>query len=159
MNLSLLLLSYSASLHTSGEWHLVFVTAAYCNLMIIIFSLNPLLYSDGYYVFSTLLKMPNLRKSSSKSILKIMTGKAKSEDIVYGIYFAIVLTLATLFVIPELYHTIVSTILRIQEGMTVWEVIRQFANVFIMLALGVFASLFAKRTKKRDVDIGTHEEV
>jgi len=149
-NLTLLLIAFSTSLYTSGELNLILITLAYCNLMIIIFSLNPILYSDGYYVFSTMTKTPNLRKSSGKSIYKIFTGKAKTEDVIYAAYFLLVVVLIGIFAAPQIVNTIIMTTQNIRNGMTVWEVLKNFSNILIMLVISIMAGVITKRRQTRE---------
>lgn len=144
LNLSVLLFTYSLSFHVDGEAKLILLVTAYCNLSIIIFSLNPLLYSDGYYAFSTILKTPNLRKSSGKCFLKILTGKAKLEDYVYSFYFFIVIVLAIVFIVPECIYTVQSLITDVQRGVTIVEIFKSFSNIFIMVVIGMLAMIFSK---------------
>ena len=46
---------------SKGAWYVIFVMGALINFGLAIGNMLPLLYSDGYYVVSTLLKVPNLR--------------------------------------------------------------------------------------------------
>lgn len=149
INISLLILSFSAARYMTGQLNLILMIICYCNLMIIIFSLNPVLYSDGYYLFSTLLKIPNLRKSSGRSIAKLLTGKARLEDIVYCLYFLAVIVLVCLFVFPGLIQTIAATVVNLQNGMNVWELLISYTNILIMITIGISARFFAKRMEKK----------
>lgn len=51
----------------------------FVNLMMAINNLMPFMYSDGYYVPSTLLRMPNLRKKSLFG-LKGLIGKGVTAE-------------------------------------------------------------------------------
>jgi len=62
MNFFLALICFVAINYSDGYLCLFFMTGVTVNLVLGISSLIPLVTSDGYYILSTLLKTPNLRK-------------------------------------------------------------------------------------------------
>ncbi len=69
-------------------WKIVLV-----NLFLVIINLIPFLPSDGYFVFSTLLKHPNLR---TKMIKTLLTRKIQDLSLVFWVYSLISMVFLTL---------------------------------------------------------------
>ncbi|AGK96634.1 M50 family metallopeptidase [Clostridium pasteurianum] len=86
---NLLILSSSILLQkiTTGVVHNIFMVTCYSNLGLMIGNLVPFLPLDGYFVLSTLLKIPNLRKKSFKSFKSFLKFNPKSNSKSFkGIY-------------------------------------------------------------------------
>ncbi|MDF2677422.1 MAG: Zn-dependent protease [Bacillota bacterium] len=94
---NLLILSSAILLQkiTTGVIHNIFMITCYSNLGLIIGNLVPFLPLDGYFVLSTLLKIPNLRKKSFKSFKSFLqfnpksNSKSKSFKGIYLCYFIV----------------------------------------------------------------------
>lgn len=88
-NLFLALLSFSLIGHLHGELFKVVFVLGYVNLMFIVMNLWPFLPLDGYFILSTLMKMPNLRKKSFKEFRKFLKGKENNLTFIYFSYFLV----------------------------------------------------------------------
>ena len=88
-NLFLALLSFSFIGHLQGELFKVVFVLGYINLMFIVMNLWPFLPLDGYFILSTLMKMPNLRKKSFKEFRKFIKGKENNLTFIYFTYFLV----------------------------------------------------------------------
>lgn len=102
MNLFLALLSFSLLGSLEGEiFKLAFVTG-YINLMFIVMNLWPFLPLDGYFILSTVLKMPNLRKKSFKEFKKFINRQDNNLTFVYLVYFTISIGFMSAIVLSQL---------------------------------------------------------
>lgn len=88
-NLFLSLLSFSFLGYLNGEIFKIAFVFGYINLMFILMNLWPFLPLDGYFILSTALKMPNLRKKSFKEFKKFISKKNNNLTFMYFVYFII----------------------------------------------------------------------
>ncbi|WP_234123414.1 zinc metalloprotease [Clostridium hydrogenum] len=92
--------------YTFGTIHNIFLVSCYSNLGLIVTNLVPFLPLDGYFILSTILKIPNLRKNSFK-VLK-NSSKRTTFKVVYLVYF--------LISILSIFYLIISQIISIYRS-------------------------------------------
>ncbi|WP_250674432.1 M50 family metallopeptidase (plasmid) [Paraclostridium ghonii] len=101
MNLFISLLSFSILGALKGlSFKLIFI-CGYINLMLIFMNICPFLPLDGYFILSTILKLPNLRKKSFKEFIKFINRKNNNLTFIYFIYFFTSITVMSLLVLSQ----------------------------------------------------------
>lgn len=117
-----------------GVWYLIFATGALINLGLAIGNMLPLLYSDGYYVASTLLKVPNLRG-------RWVSGHGKMERPAIKrtrrIYHLVVSSILLMILIAELISTGLLGLNAMAVDATIANLVHSYPNVFLAIVLGV----------------------
>ncbi len=128
------------------------------NLLIIINNLIPLMYSDGYYILSTILKVPNLRKNSLFGFKRLVRNGIKKETMSYWVYvlatvsvFAVVFGIQVSMLVEMLLHDI-------SAGLSIAELICHYRNIIFLLAIGIVAR-FARCCKKPKIDTNKFDEI
>ena len=126
-----------------GEvWSLFFAAGAFVNLGLAIGNMLPLLYSDGYYVVSTLLRVPNLRG-------EWVTKQRKMHEVrpaikrVRRIYRLVVSGMFLVILIVQLVYTGLLGLNAISLGATVANLFRAYPNIFFAVMLGVCVRVIA----------------
>lgn len=108
---------------------------AITNLSLILANLSPLLPLDGYFIVSTLLKRPNLRKGSYKEFKKWALGKENNFRGLSILYF----TLSTSFIVGiialQVRWAVVQVINGIQLNYSVFEILYQFQLIFLIIGI------------------------
>ena len=119
----------------SGNIRNILFLCSITNLSLILANLSPLLPLDGYFIVSTLLKRPNLRKGSYKEFKKWALGKENKFRGLSIIYFL----LSSLFVAAiagyELYWAAGVIVQGINNNYTFLQVIYQFRYILALILI------------------------
>lgn len=92
---------------STGTLHSLFLVICYSNLGLIVTNLIPFLPLDGYFLLTTILKFPNLRKKSFSGIKGLLTNKSLKVKGVYLMYYAISMSVLIYIIITpviQVYH-------------------------------------------------------
>ena len=152
MNFFLSLIFFVLMNFSYGNIRLFFLTGVTVNVILGLSSLMPLVSSDGYYILSTLLKVPNLRKDSFSHISKILKGQVRKESIAYIIYCFIFVGAISLILIIGLHDVITLIIEEIRNGMNFLQIALRYINVLIFSLIGIFSKVimfFMKKKKEK----------
>lgn len=120
-----------------GIWYLIGTIGMIVNLGIIASNMLPVLYSDGYYVLSTLLKIPNLRKYSIwnlKNISRRSCSRVWAVRLIYGLVVVCVLGAFVLMQITAIGASVMQTV---SSGSSWAELIRSHINLLLAPILGI----------------------
>lgn len=105
------------------------------NLSLAIANLSPLLPLDGYFILSTLLKCPNLRKGSFQQFKRWFLRKNNSFGGLYALYFAISVGFYAAFAIYEIRWTVKVIEKGIASGYTFTDYLYKFRLIVMILAV------------------------
>lgn len=127
-----------------SSFRLFLFVGMFVNLMMAVGNLMPFMYSDGYYILSTLLKRPNLRKKSLFGFRELVRSGVTRETFPYWAY--LLLTIAALIVVGG-GQVILFLRLLVQDiaaGASAVEIICHYKNLLLMVVLGVTLRLIRK---------------
>lgn len=144
-NLILISFSYIFSVYVGGNLKNIMNIIAYTNVAIVVFSMNPMIYSDGYYILTTILKKPNLRKKSGNLLYKILKKDLRVSDTIYILYFIIVVLLFLLFLMPSMYSSFSVAIYNIKMKKGVILILKPFTNVIVTILVSMTIRFFVRR--------------
>lgn len=126
----------------------LFLLSFYVNFVLIISNLFPLLPLDGYFILSTLMKKPNLRKQSFVDFKNMVLGKKVKFKAVYFIYFLLSIGIMVYIFGSQVFnpYTIFITNLKISDNFieSLWAI-----KFYIIIIL-----LFVVSKIKRFISIG-----
>ena len=120
-----------------GIWYLISTIGIIINLGIIISNILPILYSDGYYVLSTLLKVPNLRKYSIWSLKSISRRSCSRMWAVRLIYGFVVVCVLGAFILTQITAICTSVMQAVSSGSSLAELICGHINLLLAPILGI----------------------
>lgn len=105
------------------------------NISLVVANISPLLPLDGYFMLSTILKRPNLRKGSFKQFKQWALGRENSFHGLYIIYFLVSMGFYAIVISFEI-RWIVDIINKGRiEGYTFVEYLYQFRVILLILAV------------------------
>ena len=120
---------------SSGNVKNILFLCSLTNLSLILANLSPLLPLDGYFIMSTLLKRPNLRKGSYKEFKKWALRKENKFRGISIIYFLLSSGFVAVLAGSQLYIMGTSMIASIRKGATFLEIAAQFKIILILLLI------------------------
>lgn len=122
------------------------------NLSLVFANLSPLLPLDGYFILSTLLKRPNLRKGSFQQFKKWVFRKENSFSGLFVIYFLMSMCFYITIILYEVRWVSSVIMSGIQNHYTAYDYLYEFRIVFLILAviigkkiIELIASMISKR--------------
>lgn len=148
MNLFLASCFWILFLKTESELKLFFAVGAASNIILILNNILPFFYSDGYYVLTTFLKTPNLRKRSIFQIKKLVKGGLTKENGIYWAYLFITVLASVTVLGGQLLIVIQSVYRSILSGMGFLNILHDYSNLLIILTVGIIGKLIG-RVRKR----------
>ena len=121
----------------------LFLLSFYVNFVLIISNLFPLLPLDGYFILSTLMKKPNLRKQSFVDFKNMVLGKKVKFKAVYFIYFLLSIGIMVYIFGSQVFnaYTIFITNLKISDNFieSLWA-IKFYIIIILLLFIHVMTS-------------------
>lgn len=140
-NLILASISIILSSFFTGNLKNMFFLFSISNISFIWANLSPLLPLDGYFIMSTLLKRPNLRKSSFKEFKKWALGKKNKFRGLSIVYF-IASNLFIGVIIAVQLNIITKTIINVIDNqLTVYQAFYEFRYILIILLIIIIKKL------------------
>lgn len=120
---------------TEGNLYKFLLLVCTTNISLVVANISPLLPLDGYFMLSTILKRPNLRKGSFKQFKQWALGKENSFHGLYTIYFLVSVGFYATVIIFEL-RWIVDIINKGRNmGYTFGEYLYEFRVILLILAV------------------------
>ena len=145
-----------AIMQISGGW--VYNIAIICcstNISLVFGNLSPLLPLDGYFILSTLLKKPNLRKDSFRHFKNWFLRRENNFRGFYIVYFLSSMTFYITIAVVEVRWFVHVISYGIENHFTVIDYLKAFRLVIMILAVIIFKKLIdvvvSKLTQKRKV--------
>ena len=129
-SVSIILASFS-----SGNIKNILFLCSITNLSLILANLSPLLPLDGYFIMSTLLKRPNLRKGSYKEFKKWALRKENKFRGISILYFLLSSGFVAVLAGSQLFIMGTSIIASIKNGDTFLEILAQFKIILFLLLI------------------------
>lgn len=120
---------------TGGIIESMLLICCSANLSLAIANLSPLLPLDGYFILSTLLKCPNLRKGSFQQFKRWFLRKNNSFGGLYALYFIISVGFYAAFAIYEIRWGIGVIEKGITSGYTFADYMYEFRLIVMILAV------------------------
>jgi len=153
-NFFLALIFFALSTVTQGHIHLFFTVGTIINITLGAFSLIPLFISDGYYIMATILKAPNLRKSSFHHAKKFLRGNICKNSLIYVLYCFIFIGIMLYTLIIMLYNLIALIITEMGYGLSVADIAGNYVNILIFSSIGIIGKIVSLviRRYKRGID-------
>lgn len=148
-NLFLASFFYYLFLLSSGQLQVFAAVGVVSNILLILNNVMPFFYSDGYYLLSTLLKSPNLRKKSLFQFKKLIKGKFTRDTIVYWIYLIVTVLVTVLIIGAQVVAIAHSVLLKIAAGYSPLIIVRSYLNLIILMAVGVVGKIISSIRKRR----------
>ena len=147
--MNLFLASCFALLLLSGcnRLELFLMVGIVSNIMLAVNNLLPFFYSDGYYMLTTLLKAPNLRKKSFFQIKKLIKNGFSKDTMVYWVYLVITVTVTICIVGGQILIIAKSVYNSILFGSGFGEIIREYLNLFIIAGIGIIGKMITRIRK------------
>lgn len=143
---SLFLLLYLCS---TGQMRLFASVGVIVNLGMALGNVMPFFYSDGYYILSTLLKTPNLRKKSLFGFKSLISEKPTKNSLVYWTYLFVTVGVVVAVVGVQLVTIGGSIVGDAATGMTVVDMATKYFNVAMIVVLGLVAKTVSSIQKRR----------
>ena len=141
---------------TQGSWRNMFLICCSTNISLVVANLSPLLPLDGYFILSTLLKRPNLRKGSFQQFKKWFLRKENNFSGWYVLYFVISVAFYVVFALYEV-EWLVNVIKKgITYGYTWKEYLYEFRIIVMILGIILIKKcmeLIVNMTKRRLVRV------
>lgn len=135
------------SIFATGSIKNILLMCSVTNYGFLITNLSPLLPLDGYFILSTLLKIPNIRKNSFKEFKKFIFLRKNEFRGVLIIYFLFTtLFMASLFG-SQLYWIVDLIIQSYKRNQNLMQVILEFKAAGIIIALIIFKLIVEKIVK------------
>lgn len=136
---------------SEGTLHSLFLLICYSNLGLIVTNLIPFLPLDGYFLLTTLLKFPNLRKKSFAAVKGLLNNKSLKIKGVYILYYMISMIILIYIVLTpmiQMYHNF-------KMGYSInnnwFEGLAEIKMYLIIMLVIVFSRISVKIKKKRKV--------
>lgn len=134
---------------SAGQVQLFATVGVIVNLGMTLSNVIPLFYSDGYYILSTLLKTPNLRKKSLFGIRSLFKMGLKSDALIYWVYLLVTACFMIVFIGIQLYVVIGSVATDISTGLPLADMATKYVNVFLLAAVGIVVKLISSVSKAK----------
>lgn len=135
---------------SSGQLRLFSAIGIITNSMTIITNILPFYYSDGYYILSTLLETPNLRKKSLLQINKLFKSGINRETKIYWLYMIITVIVTATAIIFQIYVIVTSIMSKIQEGLGIFGILKSYSNLLLIFLLGFTNKIISVIKNRRD---------
>lgn len=132
-----------------ADHRLFLLVGMFVNLMMAVNNLMPFMYSDGYYVLSTLLKMPNLRKKSLFGLKDLIGRGVTTETLPYWAYLLSMACVLVLVFGGQLLLFLQMLTKDISVGAPVIEMIDHYKNIIIIIILGISLKLIKVRKRAK----------
>ncbi len=131
---NLFLFSSCILLYSLVNWDIknIFIIAAIPNISFVLSNLSPLLPLDGYFVLSTLLKRPNLRKGSFQEFKKWIFGEKNKFNGLVTLYFILSTLMMGTLVGTQAYWIIVQIMEYYNSSQTLLQF---FLNLKFIIAI------------------------
>lgn len=126
----------------------LFLLSFYVNFVLIVSNLFPLLPLDGYFIMSTLMKMPNLRKQSFVDFKNMVLGKKVKVKAIYLIYFILSAGIMTYIIGMQVYNAYIIFIENLRLSNSIMEALWAIKFYVVIILLFVVSKI------KRFVSIG-----
>lgn len=144
-NLILFSIAIIVGNYSKGILNNLSILTCYTNLGLIITNIIPFLPLDGYFLLSTIVKIPNLRKKSFLGIKSILKNKSIKIKIIYIVYYVIsIVVLSYLIIAPVVqasYNFMITYSAKnsLLDGLI--EIWMYFAIPFIMIISHLFTKI------------------
>lgn len=132
---------------SDNNLRLFYAVGVLSNILLAMGNTFPFFYSDGYYILSTFLSVPNLRKKSFFQIRDLMRSKVTKQNSIYWIYLVIAIVASGIIFgsqIAIIGHSLYSSIL---AGKTAAEILRDYSNIFIITSIGILVKIVGRIRK------------
>ena len=128
----------------NGPAKIFFAIGVLCNVMLALNNLLPFFYSDGYYILSTFLKAPNLRKRSLFQFKKLFKQGINKESVIYWSYLLITVWV-TVFIFGGQILIVISSIAdNLKNGVGLLRIFGDYINLFIIMGVGILGKIIGK---------------
>lgn len=127
---------------------MVFIT----NFSLVLVNLSPFLPLDGYFVLSTLLKKPNLRKSSFKEFKNFIFRRKNKFKGISIVYFIASVVIMGGILISQLYLAWKKIKYYFNNGYTTLQIISKFKFVFIIVGVIIAKKVMELVIKKYKIN-------
>ena len=148
-NIFLLSIAIIGLNHFDGYMRLFVLVLGLANVTLIYSSIIPFYLLDGYFILTTILKIPNLRRNSFFNLKKIIIEKRFNR--IYFIY-SLYLLMATIFSVIILYKILMYIFIDIHKSfkssVPVLQIILNYKNFFLILLLSILGRVIYKRVFK-----------
>lgn len=118
-----------------GNFYKFLLLVCTTNISLVVANISPLLPLDGYFMLSTLLKRPNLRKGSFKQFKQWALGRENSFHGLYMIYFLVSMGFYAIVISFEIRWIVDIINKGRNEGYTFLEYLYQFRVILLILAV------------------------
>ena len=149
VNFFLAFVCYTLANFTSGLLNLFFLTGVVCNLLLGIYSLLPIYISDGYYILSTILKTPNLRKSSFSQTFNLLKGDFNKEGLIYAVYCFLFVGIIVYFLSGRIYDLVVLVIQGYENGLNIFQIMESYITIIIFVCIGIGSRIITALMRKK----------
>lgn len=105
------------------------------NLSLVVANLSPLLPLDGYFILSTLLQKPNLRKGSFSQFKNWFLGRENRFEGLYIVYFLLSVSFYSLVIFCELRKIINIVSYGISHHYGAWDYMYEFRLVGVIISI------------------------
>ena len=156
MNLVLASLCLIMMQFTSGIFFQICMIIGSTNLSLALGNISPLLPLDGYFILTTILKKPNLRRESFRQFKNWFFRKKNKFSGVYILYFAVSSSFYTFVALVELRWAARTILNGINMNYTVYDYLDAFKYVILILGIIVgkkFIELLCNCLKNRLVNV------
>ncbi|KHL92271.1 hypothetical protein QW71_30200 [Paenibacillus sp. IHB B 3415] len=134
---------------SEGTLHSLFLVICYSNLGLIVTNLIPFLPLDGYFLLTTLLKFPNLRKKSFSGIKGLLNNRSIKVKGIYIMYYTISISILIYIVLTpiiQVYHNF----LKGYSSQHYWlDGLAEIKMYLIIMMIIVFSRISVKIKDKR----------
>jgi putative peptide zinc metalloprotease protein len=105
------------------------------NLSLVVANLSPLLPLDGYFILSTLLQKPNLRKGSFSQFKNWFLGRENRFEGLYIVYFLLSVSFYSFVIICELRKIINIVSYGISHHYGAWDYMYEFRLIGVIISI------------------------
>lgn len=143
---SIFYIIYSLS---SGQVKIFASVGVINNVMTILVNIMPFYYSDGYYILSTVLETPNLRKKSLLQIKKLIKMKLNKDVLVYWIYLFVTLLVTASLIITQTIVAITVISSKYKHGQNLFQILKNYSNLLLLILVSVTVKIISTKKKKK----------
>ena len=122
----------------------IFYTIGFTNLICITMSLSPFMPTDGYFIMTTILKSPNMRKDITSGKLKIID----KNNLIKSIYLIFTVIIMSTLLVTQFKFVIQSVVDAYKCNIGIWNFIIRI-KIFILIILMVIIKSVLKYKKKK----------
>lgn len=124
----------------------IFYAIGVSNLICICMNISPFMPTDGYFIMSTILKSPNMRKNITSGKFNIIDR----NNVIKSIYLIITVMLMFTIIITQIYFIIKSILIAHNESNNIWQFIMKI-KVFILIIILIVVKSLIKNKKGRGI--------